>query len=72
MREFVRREGGEANAADKIRRALECSPSKAEKIVGCRYPSLPPPTEQVVMAQVMGLTRDVLYPVIGKSRAKAS
>lgn len=59
-------------AIDQVRQALQCSWSKADKIVGCRYPSVPVPLEQEALASLLGVPRDTLYPVVGKPRVKTA
>lgn len=67
------RDGQEFQGAiELVKNALQCSRSKAEKIVGCRYPSTPQPLEQIALATLLGISRDELYPVAGKPRARAS
>lgn len=63
MANWRERVGGLAEATDLIKKALECSRSKAEKLAACRYPSLPTPTEQKALAKLLKTTRDVLFPL---------
>lgn len=64
--------GGIKEAARLISEKLECSLSKAEKIAGCRYPSVPTPTEQMALASLMQRPRDVVFPFACKRVDRAS
>ena len=68
MRVWVKSVGGPVPAAEKIRSALGCSRSKAEKIAGCRYPSIPQPLERAAIAALIGKPQDLIYPLKGKSK----
>ena len=68
MSAWVESVGGPIPAAGLIRGALGCSESKAEKIVGCRYPSTPQPLEQAAIASLLGRPLDAVYPLKGKSK----
>lgn len=72
MNNWVASVGGTVAAAKLVEKKLECCDSKAQKIVGCRYPSVPPPLEQIALASLLGRPRDVLFPTVAKPRAKAS
>ncbi len=65
--------GGVKKAAELIAHALECSISKAEKIAGGRYPSLPTLAEQLAISSLMERPRDKVFPVASpKAKRKAS
>jgi hypothetical protein len=64
--------GGLSIATRLIMQELSCSPSKAEKIASGKYPSVPSTLEQLALAALLKKSRDVVFPVIGKSRARAS
>jgi len=70
MEEYVQSAGGVKTATERIKNKLQCSESKAEKLASCRYPSLPTPMEQVALAELLGVTRDTLYPPIIKTSEK--
>lgn len=72
MNEWVESVGGTKKAAQLVKEVLQCSMSKADKIVGCRYPSIPQPLEQLALAKLSDRSRDVLYPAVGRPRARAS
>lgn len=60
---------GSTNAAARlISDKLECSISKAQKLAGCRYPSVPSPTEQKALAALLKRPRDVLFPLCRKTK----
>lgn len=62
--------GGIREATRLISEKLECSRSKAEKLAAGRYPSLPTPTEQMALADLMHRSRDVLFPLVRARRKK--
>lgn len=72
MRNWLLSVGSTDEATLLVMKKLECSISKAQKIIGCRYPSIPQPLEQIALADLLGVPRDVLYPVVGKPRGKAA
>lgn len=72
MHDWVMSVGGLREASRLVKEKLECSESKADKIVGCRYPSVPQPLEQIALASLLGRPRDVLYPTVGKPRARVA
>lgn len=72
MADWAKSTGSLEKASDIVREKLQCSRSKADKIVGCRYPSVPQPLEQVALASLLGTTRDVLYPEAGRPRTRAA
>ena len=68
---WVRSVGGSIKATRLIEQKLECSESKAEKLAGGRYPSLPTPTEQMALAALMQRPRDVLFPLVAAKGKRA-
>jgi hypothetical protein len=66
------RVGGLREAIRLIGEKLECSKSKAEKLAAGRYPSLPTPTEQMALAELMNKTRDELFPFCASKKRRAS
>lgn len=55
-------DAGSIQAASKlIQKALECSDSKAEKMVTGRYPSIVPPAEQRILAELLKCKREDLF-----------
>jgi hypothetical protein len=72
MSEWVVSVGGFEPASDIVRETLMCSRSKADKIVNRSYPSVPQPLEQRALADLLGTTRDVLYPLADKPQGKAA
>jgi hypothetical protein len=62
--------GGHMRAAITIAEALECSLSKAEKLVAGRYPSLPTTAEQKVISGLAGRPRDVFFPLVGAKKKR--
>lgn len=72
MTEWVKSKGGREPATRLVMDSLECSRSKADKIVGCSYPSVPQPLEQKALADLLRTTRDFLYPEVGRPRARAA
>jgi hypothetical protein len=70
MGNYVNAVGDVKNATALIEEKLQCSKSKAEKLASCRYPSIPTPMEQMALAELLGVTRDTLYPPIIKTSEK--
>lgn len=64
--------GGEKPAALLIKEKLKCSLSKAEKIAGGRYDSLPPCLEMMALSELMSKPMDALIRTVGKTVTKAS
>lgn len=53
--------GGLAEATDKVRACLKCSPSKAEKIASGHYPSTPSALERIALANLIGVEESKLF-----------
>lgn len=66
--EWVKTVGGISKAAGLIQTKLECSKSKAEKLAGNRYPSVPSPSEQKLLAALLKQKRDRIFPLAGGQR----
>jgi hypothetical protein len=66
---WVQQVGGVKEASLLIVQKLECSISKAEKIASGRYLSLPTPSEQKDLADLLSTSRDVLFPPARGQRA---
>jgi hypothetical protein len=64
--------GGKRQATILLMEELKCGTSKAEKIAGGRYPSLPTPLEQDVLVRLTGFDYDLLFPLVGAKRRRAS
>lgn len=72
MTEWVKSVGSPTKASEIVKQKLKCSKSKADKIVGCRYPSVPQPLEQMALADLLGTTSDLLYPEACRLRSRAA
>jgi len=72
MIEWKWKVGGPQLAAERIRNCLRCSESKAQKIADGRYPSELNPLELDALVAELETTADVLYPMVGKPRSRAS
>lgn len=57
--------GGLRSAVILICQTLECSLSKAEKLASCRYEKGLSASEQRVLADLLKVSRDVLFPMRG-------
>lgn len=64
--------GGYDEAARQVSVRLECSLSKALKVVRGTYNSTPMPAEQMLLADLINVSRDDLFPLLtqGKSRSR--
>lgn len=70
LKKWVASVGGIKAATEIIKSKLECSMSKAQKIAGGRYRSLPAAAEQALLADLIGKPREKVFPVgAGKSQA---
>lgn len=72
MHDWVIDMGGPKEAAKLIKEKLECSKSKAEKIAGCRYPSMITPAEQVALSGLAHKSRDTLFPLAAGPRRRVA
>jgi len=58
--------GGLRSASLLICQSLECSYSKAEKLASGRYDRVLTASEQKALAELMNVSRDVLFPLRGE------
>lgn len=69
----VRKVGGVPVLTRLIEAALRCSHSKATKIAGGRYPSLPMPVErEILAAKVFECSEAELFPCLNQGRNQSA